>query len=108
MKQDAAKMTYGKSLVNITHGGSKLIAGEEEADGNGLSPYRRPIHYLVFGYCLVLVEDVRACDSQRMKFLMRSASSLKYAHNMIDNPFSLRAGGSGLKNQITYLILDHL
>merc|ERR1712106_156531 len=47
-----------KLLVDVPHGGGEVVSSKEDPDGNTLPPDWRPVHYLVLGYCLVLVEGV--------------------------------------------------
>ena len=51
---------YRKFLIDVPHGGGKVVASEEDPDGDALSPHRGTVHNLVLGDRLVLVEGVGA------------------------------------------------
>ena len=51
-------LPYRKFLIDVPHCGGEVIAGEEDSDGDALPPHRRPVHDLVLGDRLVLVEGV--------------------------------------------------
>ena len=49
-------------LVDVSHGGREVIAGQEQAYGDGFPTHGGSIHDLVLGYGVVLSVDVWCCS----------------------------------------------
>ena len=52
---------HAELFIDVLHGGSEVVASQEQANGNGLATNWSSVHNLVLGYLLILCVDIGSC-----------------------------------------------
>ena len=62
INQDQVEVVpHTELFIDVLHGRREVIAGQKQANGNGLPSDRSSIHDLILGYLLILCVDVWSC-----------------------------------------------